>query len=132
MEIKATLIRDELYKEIEERSDQKILNCYQCGKCSAGCPAVAFMSLPPHQVLRLLQIGSNEEVLRANSFWFCSSCFTCASRCPRSIDISKVMEALRFLLYRKGITPLSQDMLDEELEKDTPQQALVSLWKKST
>lgn len=132
MEVKAELLRSDIYAEIEERSGQKILSCYQCGKCSAGCPAVAFMSISPHQILRLLQIGNLEEVLSANSFWFCSSCFTCASRCPRSVDISKVMEALRFFLNSQGITSFNQSKLEIELIKEAPQQALVSIWRKSS
>ena len=29
--------------------------CYQCGKCSAGCPVATEMDYPPSMVLRMLQ-----------------------------------------------------------------------------
>jgi len=78
--------------------------CYQCGKCSAGCPAAYAMTEPPNRVLRLLQLGLYERALAQNSYWVCSSCETCTSRCPRNVEIKEVMELLRHDAYRRGIT----------------------------
>ena len=44
-------------KEVEELSGENLMACYQCGKCSAGCPIVADMDILPNQLLRLLQMG---------------------------------------------------------------------------
>lgn len=82
---------------VESQSGQQILRCYQCGKCSAGCPAAYVMDLTPRQIMRALQLGLEEEVLRSNAFWFCISCQTCSARCPREIDIARVMESLRLI-----------------------------------
>lgn len=72
--------------------------CYQCGKCSAGCPLSVEMDLPPSQIMRLLQTGmpgDEERVLRSYSIWLCLACEMCLSRCPMEIDIPRVMDYLR-------------------------------------
>jgi heterodisulfide reductase subunit C len=82
---------------IEERSGQKVKKCYQCGKCTAGCPAAFAMDLTPRQVMRALQLGLKEEVLNSSSIWVCVYCHTCSVRCPLEIEIDKVMETLRLV-----------------------------------
>lgn len=72
--------------------------CYQCGKCSAGCPVAGEMDFPPSMILRLLQTEdpSNEEkVLRSHAIWLCLTCEMCLCRCPMEIDIPSVMDFLR-------------------------------------
>jgi len=87
----------ELLGLVESQSGEEILRCYQCGKCSAGCPAAYAMDLTPRQIMRALQLGLDEEVLHSNAFWLCVSCQTCSARCPREIDIARVMESLRLI-----------------------------------
>ncbi len=77
--------------------------CYQCGKCSAGCPVQFAMDIPPNQVMRLLQRGLIDEVLTAKSIWVCASCNTCTTRCLRGIDIAATMDELRRLAMKKGV-----------------------------
>lgn len=72
--------------------------CYQCGKCSAGCPLTVEMDIPPSQIMRLLQTNLSEDeeaVLRSHSIWLCLTCEMCLSRCPMEIDIPGVMDYLR-------------------------------------
>ena len=69
--------------------------CYQCGKCSAGCPVTEEMDLLPHQLMHLLALGQEDRVLASNTAWICASCYTCATRCPNNIDITGVMDDLR-------------------------------------
>lgn len=118
-------LHNDTIKEIEELSGQKLLSCYQCGKCSAGCPMVAAMDILPNQIIRLLQLGQNEEVLASKTIWICASCFTCEARCPKGIDLSKIMEAIRVLLQRKGVDFIEVSKLSEEELEDAPQQLLV-------
>lgn len=66
--------------------------CYQCRKCSCGCPLTFAMDLLPHQVIQLALLGQEEKVLAANTIWVCSSCETCTTRCPNGIDIAGVMD----------------------------------------
>jgi len=89
--------RTEFRTSVERLSGQSILDCYQCGKCSAGCPAYYAMDMGPRRVMRALQLGLKEEILSSNTIWLCVSCETCSSRCPARIDVARVMEALRCL-----------------------------------
>ncbi|MBI5436379.1 MAG: 4Fe-4S dicluster domain-containing protein [Nitrosomonadales bacterium] len=87
---------------IEKVSGQKLLACYQCGKCSAGCPMAAYMDVLPNQIIRLAQLGMQEQLLAARSIWMCVSCLTCNSRCPKDIKIAEVIESLRMTALRDG------------------------------
>ena len=66
--------------------------CYQCRKCSCGCPLTFAMDLLPHQVIQLALLGQEEKVLASSTIWVCSSCETCTTRCPNGIDIAGVMD----------------------------------------
>ncbi len=115
-------------RRVEELSGQSPYRCYQCGKCSAGCPFAETMDLLPSQVLRLVQLG-DERLLDARAPWSCASCLACEMRCPRGVDIAKVMEAVRLLSLRKGETPFA---VKEAPCGSLPQIALVGVTRKMT
>lgn len=77
---------------------EAVTKCYQCGKCTAGCPLAPEMDFSPNQILRMLQHGSpafDDQVLRSEAIWLCLTCETCLSRCPQEVDLPRIMEALR-------------------------------------
>jgi len=119
-----------IIKKIEDISGQNVLACYQCGKCSAGCPMVSLMDLLPNQIIRLVQLGQVGDVLNSKTIWLCASCFTCTTRCPKGVDLAKVMEALRLLLLGKSINYVEPSELD--IDENLPQIALVSNFRKMT
>jgi heterodisulfide reductase subunit C len=125
-------IRDDFVKKIEELSGQKLLACYQCGKCSAGCPAVGEMDILPNQVIRYAQLGFKEELLEARSVWVCASCYTCNVRCPKGIKIAEVMEAVRQILLRKRKDHVEIPRLSAEDKASVPAIALISNFRKFT
>jgi len=125
-------IRGDFVKKIEEISGQKLLACYQCGKCSAGCPAVAEMDILPNQVIRYAQLGFREELLEAKSVWVCASCYTCNVRCPKGIKIAEVMEAVRQVLLRKRKDHIDIPKLSAEDKAGVPAIALISNFRKFT
>ena len=86
----------------------QVLACYQCGKCTAGCPVAPHMDSPPTKIIRLLQLGDGEGALRANSIWQCVSCQTCSTRCPKSVDCAGVMDALRQMAFERGVASPAQ------------------------
>lgn len=94
--------RSALMAEVEAEGGRNIRSCYQCGKCSAGCPVLFAMDWQPHQVMRLVHLGLKDVVLKSSSIWVCASCITCTTRCPRRVDIAGVMEALRIMARKHG------------------------------
>ena len=76
-------------------SGQDIRQCYQCAKCSGGCPGSTAMDYPPNQIIRMLMLGMKEEVLKSQTIWVCMGCSTCTTRCIRDIDVARVMDTLR-------------------------------------
>ncbi|MGC8874812.1 MAG: 4Fe-4S dicluster domain-containing protein [Chloroflexia bacterium] len=79
--------------------------CYQCGRCTAGCPVAYAMDAGPHQILRGIQLEQLDWVLGRNTYWICASCVTCTTRCPCEVDVARVMDGLRELALEKGIRP---------------------------
>jgi heterodisulfide reductase subunit C len=88
---------DELIRKIEALSGVSVRRCFQCGKCSAGCPMASFMDVAPTRIMRMLQMGQADQVLEGISIWRCASCETCSSRCPNEVDLASVMDVLRKL-----------------------------------
>ncbi len=121
---------NEILRKIEEISGENVFACYQCGKCSAGCPMVAEMDLLPNQIIRFLQIGAGEAVLEKRTIWLCASCFTCAARCPKGVNLAKLMEGVRATILRQSNS--DQVAPPEMVKKPLPQIALISAMRKFT
>jgi heterodisulfide reductase subunit C len=122
--------KEELAKEVEDLSGENLFGCYQCGTCSAGCPYVDDMDLTPDEVIRYIILGRS-EVLNSKTIWLCSACFTCAERCPRDINITKIMEACRQIVLRKKIDKSQAHKIPKKERESIPQIAFVSLFRKN-
>jgi len=125
-------IKNPFIAKVEELSGQNLLACYQCGKCSAGCPAVSQMDILPNQIIRYAQLGLKDELLKSKSIWICASCFTCNARCPKGINIAEVIEALRQILLRKREDHVKVENLTDSEKGDVPPIAIVSNLRKFT
>ncbi len=93
--------QDELVREVARLSGQNVYACYQCGKCTAGCP----FSFRPQLVLRYLQLGHVDAALAVDAVWECAGCLTCTAGCPKGLDPALVMKTLRSLdegRHRRG------------------------------
>lgn len=99
-----------LLSEVVQKSGERIQNCFQCQKCSAGCPLNFAMDILPNQIFRHIQYGHREKVLSSKTIWLCASCHTCSTRCPNRIDILKVMDTLRSMSLQAGVTSGEKDI----------------------
>lgn len=94
----------EFLARLEQEAGTQVSLCYQCGNCSAGCPAAFAMDYPPREIIRLLQLNMLDEAINSNSIWVCATCETCSERCPRGVDIASLMDTLRREALRQGKT----------------------------
>ncbi|MFB0505212.1 MAG: 4Fe-4S dicluster domain-containing protein [Thermodesulfobacteriota bacterium] len=95
---------------VAQEGGENLLACYQCQKCSAGCPVAYAMDILPNQVIRMVQFGLRERVLTSNTIWICASCYTCSVRCPNDIDIAKTMDVLRHIALKSGVKLAERDI----------------------
>jgi heterodisulfide reductase subunit C len=87
--------RPEWKTHLEAETGNKLALCYQCGKCTAGCPMAEFYDVQPNEMIRMLQSGDIESALKSRSIWLCASCKTCETRCPQGYSVARTMDALR-------------------------------------
>lgn len=128
MDLSSKISRD-LIERIKEISGQNANLCMQCGTCSASCTGREVMDFSPRQVMRMIQLG-NTYALNLKSIWVCSTCLICTARCPRGIDIARLMEALRVINLRQGREVLVAEKIPLELLTEVPQMALTSGFRK--
>jgi heterodisulfide reductase subunit C len=91
--------------EVQGRCGENLRLCYQCLKCTVGCPTAPHMDFNPNTIVRMIQLGLKREVLESNAIWLCVSCETCGTRCPNEIDIGLLMDALREMSLEEGYRP---------------------------
>ena len=100
-----TSINPELARRIQDELGQNVYLCYQCVKCSSGCPVAEFFDWQPNQIMRALQLGQEDIALESETPWLCASCQTCTTRCPQDLDIAGIMEWLTREALKRGIKP---------------------------
>ncbi|MGP8070458.1 MAG: 4Fe-4S dicluster domain-containing protein [Candidatus Bathyarchaeia archaeon] len=83
----------------------KIKECIQCGTCSASCPTSYAMDYTPREIIAAFRAGMLEKVLKSNTIWLCSSCYSCTVRCPSGIKLTDIMYELKRLAIEFGLTP---------------------------
>ncbi|NHI84212.1 MAG: heterodisulfide reductase [Candidatus Thorarchaeota archaeon] len=95
----------EFTKKVSELlGGQDLAACFQCAKCSAGCPVSDKVNIQIHEVMRMLLFGL-PEVLETDMIWLCTTCYTCQERCPQGIDITDILFGLKNMAFKKGIAP---------------------------
>ena len=120
--------------QVEMLSGQRLLACYQCGNCSAGCPMSDRMEILPNQIVRMAQLGMRETLCGSKAIWSCVSCMTCNTRCPKGVRIAEVIEAVREIVLRTNRRDdrLQVSALPTEVIGALPPIALISGMRKLT
>ncbi len=81
--------------------NQYVNSCIQCGTCSGSCAFSYKMQQTPRKLMAMIRAGMRDEVLASDTFWYCTSCYYCTARCPRGINLTEVMYALRHLAGKR-------------------------------
>jgi heterodisulfide reductase subunit C len=123
---------EEFIKKVEEISGENFHLCMQCGTCSGGCPMTEHMDIPPRKLMIMTHLGLKDKIMESNTPWICATCNTCTIRCPRGLELPKVMEAIRQLSLRGNKNYVEPFELPQDLLAELPQIALVSCFRKHT
>jgi heterodisulfide reductase subunit C len=83
----------------------KIAQCQQCGACSGSCPTGYLMDHGPREVIAAFRAGMIDEVLKGNTIWMCTSCYSCTVRCPASIKVTDLMYELKRIAIKYDLFP---------------------------
>lgn len=103
-----TVVPEHTFRQhVHQESGENVSACFQCEKCTNGCPLLPWMDVPPHLIIRYVQLGLKKEALNSKTIWLCASCETCSARCPNGIDIAHVMDSLRQMSQKESV-PASQ------------------------
>jgi len=86
---------DGLAALVRRVSGENVYLCYQCQRCSSGCPTALAMAIPPARMMRLAQFGLEERLLGDGSIWRCLGCDSCTEHCPHGVSVRRLVELLR-------------------------------------
>lgn len=89
-------------EEVEARSGQKVQECYQCSKCSGGCPFSRIMEYAPNSILEMIVYGMKDQLLSSRAIQMCIQCGMCGAQCPAGFELYEVMNVLRAMAKEEG------------------------------
>ena len=99
------IINGDLAARILEEIGENVYLCYQCVKCTSGCPVASYFDWQPNQIMRSVQLGQEDIALDSKTPWLCASCLTCSTRCPQGLNITAIMEFLTRESLAQGYKP---------------------------
>ena len=91
----AITVSTDLSKFIREECGENVYECYQCERCSSGCPTVSAMRYRPAQMMRLAQFGLERALAQDPSIWRCVGCDSCTEHCPWNLSVRRLVEIMR-------------------------------------
>jgi heterodisulfide reductase subunit C len=120
------------YEELERKflqdiyrlpGGEQIKKCIQCGTCGGSCPTSHLMDYSPREIIAALRARMLDRVVRSNTVWLCTSCYSCTVRCPSNIKITDMMYEIKRLgieynMFPKGTkSPVLSKTFVEEIDK---------------
>jgi len=72
-------------------------SCFQCIRCTSGCPSMKMLELKPHEVVSLTRLGFINDIIDSGVLWACAMCLKCKERCPQEVAPVDLILALRNL-----------------------------------
>jgi quinone-modifying oxidoreductase, subunit QmoC len=84
---------------------ENLFSCIQCGTCSGTCPVSQYMDFTPRKIIMMVREGFSDDVLNSLTIWLCASCYACTVDCPKNIQITNVMYALKREAMARKIYP---------------------------
>ena len=94
-----------LSRQVTAGCDENAYKCYQCKKCTSGCPVARYADMHPAMIMRAVQLGQYDMIFDDRFIWLCTGCETCTTRCPQGIDIATIMDELKIMARKQGRIP---------------------------
>ncbi len=108
----AITLSTDLAKRVREECGENVYLCYQCERCSSGCPTVPAMRYRPAQMMRLAQFGLEDMLATDASIWRCVGCDTCTAHCPHNLSVRRLVEVMRQHVMQERYLVGGLDTLD--------------------
>lgn len=93
-----------LAKALEALLDfEKLKYCFECGICTASCPVAELIPehYNPRILLHSLPLG-DDKILKSAELWLCAWCYRCYRRCPQSLKLPEIFQAVRKFAVERG------------------------------
>ncbi|HET91695.1 MAG TPA: (Fe-S)-binding protein [Chloroflexi bacterium] len=110
----AITLNTDMAKFIREECGENVYLCYQCEKCSSGCPTAAAMRYRPAQMMRIAQFGLEDSLATDPSIWRCLGCDTCTVHCPHDLSVRRLVEVMRQHVMQERYLAGGLDAVGEE------------------
>ncbi|MGQ9654534.1 MAG: 4Fe-4S dicluster domain-containing protein [Thermodesulfobacteriota bacterium] len=79
----------------------KLDSCLTCGTCAGGCPVADWEGMDPRKMVRMIQLGLEDDVVRSNWIWQCTNCQRCTWACPMGINFGQIIYNARSSVPRE-------------------------------
>jgi len=110
----AITLSTELSKLIRAECGENVYLCYQCERCSSGCPTAMEMRYRPAQMMRIAQFGLEDMLSSDASIWRCLGCDTCTAHCPHNLSVRRLVEVMRQHVMQERYLVGGVDALGED------------------
>lgn len=92
-------------RQVKALSQAPLKECMQCGSCSVVCKLAPDDRPFPRKEMIWACWGLKEKLLGNPDLWLCHQCGDCTTTCPRGVQPSTVLSALRQINYLEYSTP---------------------------
>lgn len=91
------------YEIAAEPGGERIMRCFACGTCAAGCPVREVEDdYNPRKIIRMALLGMKDKVLDSELIWQCAHCYQCHQRCPQDVRFTDIIGAMRSLAIKEA------------------------------
>ena len=99
----------------------KLLECIQCGMCTGSCPVSRKTNLNIRRYMREVAVAGRLSMHPSEELWSCTTCGTCAVRCPKEISPYEFLIDIRSMAVEEGqIAPTLRDALESIFKNGNP------------
>lgn len=100
-------LNPEIRETIIESGGDDVIKCYQCGRCMAACPwnLLEKLNYTTYRFCQRIKLGAivdseEKEEIAADTIevFRCVGCDSCQYECPRGVNLSNVLRAVRRIL----------------------------------